>query len=120
MLKRMKTIFGRICVPDELDMIEHYRTPAEKTADLVVHVVGLTLAAVGGIVLAVLAAIYSGVGAVVATAAYALCLIVMLTVSTIYNQTRRNIVFIRLSMAPSSLSPLFRSRQCAGRAMTIR
>ena len=63
MLKRMKTIFGRICVPDELDMIEHYRTPAEKTADLVVHVVGLTLAAVGGIVLAVL------VGVVLAPAA---------------------------------------------------
>ena len=88
MLMRMKTIFGRVCVPDELDMIEHYRTPAEKTADLVVHVVGLTLAAVGGIVLAVLAALYSGVGAVLATAAYALCLIVMLSVSTIYNQTR--------------------------------
>ena len=88
MLKRMKTMFRRVCTPDELDMIEHYRTPAEKTADLVVHVVGLTLAAVGGIVLAVLAALYSGVGAVVATAAYALCLIAMLTVSTIYNQTR--------------------------------
>ena len=88
MLKRMKTMFRRVCTPDELDMIEHYRTPAEKTADLVVHVVGLTLAAVGGIVLAVLAALYSGVGAVLATAAYALCLIVMLSVSTIYNQTR--------------------------------
>ena len=88
MLEGMKTICRRVCTPDELDMIEHYRTPAEKTADLVVHVVGLTLAAVGGIVLAVLAALYSGVGAVVATAAYALCLIVMLTVSTIYNQTR--------------------------------
>ena len=88
MLMRMKKLFGRVCIPDELDMIEHYRTPAEKTADLVVHVVGLTLAAVGGVVLAVLAALYSGIGAVVATAAYALCLVVMLTVSTIYNQTR--------------------------------
>ena len=78
MLMRMKKLFGRVCVPDELDMIEHYRTPAEQTADLVVHVVGLTLAAVGGIVLAVLAALYSGVGTVVATAAYALCLIAML------------------------------------------
>ncbi|HEY0600318.1 MAG TPA: hemolysin III family protein [Brevundimonas sp.] len=88
MLKPMKTIFRRVCTPDELDMIEHYRTPAEQTADLIVHVVGLTLAAVGGIVLAVLAALYSGVGAVLATAAYALCLIAMLTASTIYNQTR--------------------------------
>ena len=85
---RLKTLFGRVCVPDELDMVEHYRSPAEKTADLIVHVVGLTLAAVGGVVLAVLAAIYSGVGAVVATSAYALCLVAMLTASTVYNQTR--------------------------------
>lgn len=88
MLKRLKNVFVQVCVPDELDMAEHYRSPAEKTADLIVHVVGLTLAAVGGIVLAVLAAIYSGVGAVLATAAYALCLIAMLAVSTVYNQTR--------------------------------
>ena len=80
MLMRMKKLVGRVCTPDELDMIEHYRTPAEKTADLVVHVVGLTLAAVGGIVLAVLAALYSGVGAVFATAAYALCLTVSMTI----------------------------------------
>jgi hemolysin III len=85
---RLKQMFTRVCAPDELDMIEHYRSSAEKTADLVVHVVGLTLAGVGGIVLAVLAAIYSGVGATLATAAYALCLVAMLTVSTIYNQTR--------------------------------
>lgn len=87
MLKQVKNVFVQVCVPDELDMAEHYRTPAEKTADLIVHVVGLTLAAVGGIVLAVLAAIYAGIGAVVATSAYALCLIAMLTTSTIYNQT---------------------------------
>ena len=88
MLMRVKRLFGRVCTPDELDMVEHYVSPAEKTADLVVHVVGLTLAAVGGIVLAVLAAIYSGIGATFATAAYALCLIAMLTASTVYNLTR--------------------------------
>ncbi len=88
MLKRLKTVFVRVCEPDELDMAEHYRSPAEQTADLIVHVVGLTLAAVGGIVLAVLAALYVGMGAVAATATYAICLIAMLTVSTIYNQTR--------------------------------
>jgi len=85
---RLKSLFGRVAVPDDLDMEEHYRTEAEKIADLVVHVVGLTLAAVGGVVLAVLAAIYAGVGTVVATAVYALCLVAMLTASTIYNQTR--------------------------------
>jgi hemolysin III len=88
MLMRLKGLAKRVCTADELDMIEHYLSPAEKTADLVVHVVGLTMAAVGVDLLAVLAALYSGVGAVVATATYALCLIAMLTASTVYNQTR--------------------------------
>ncbi len=85
---RLKRLATHVCTPDELDMAEHYTSPAEKTADLVVHVVGLTLAAVGGVVLAVMAALYSGVGAVVATALYALCLIAMLSASTVYNLTR--------------------------------
>ena len=49
MLKRLKNALVQVSVPDEQDMAEHYRTPAEKTADLIVHVVGLTLAGVGGI-----------------------------------------------------------------------
>jgi len=85
---RLKRLAKHVCTPDELDMIEHYRSDAEKTADLVVHVVGLTLAAVGGVVLAVLAALYAGVGAVAATAVYAFCLIAMLAASTVYNLTR--------------------------------
>ena len=87
MLMRIKSAFGKACRPDALDMEEHYRTEAEKIADLVVHVVGLTLAAVGGVLIAVLAAIHSGVGATVATAVYALCLIGMLATSTAYNLT---------------------------------
>lgn len=85
---RLKRLFTRVCQPDELDMIEHYRTPAEKRADLWVHIVGLVLAAIGGIVLAMLAAVYSGIGATVATAIYAMCLIAMLSISTVYNQIR--------------------------------
>lgn len=85
---RLKRLFTRVCQPDELDMVEHYRTPAEKRADLWVHIVGLVLAGIGGIVLAVLAAVYSGIGATVATAIYALCLIAMLSISTVYNQIR--------------------------------
>ena len=85
---RLKRLATRVCTPDELDMIEHYRSDAEKIADLVVHVVGLTLAAIGGVVLAVLAALYAGVGTVAATAVYALCLVAMLTASTVYNLTR--------------------------------
>ena len=84
----LKRLFIRVCQPDELDMIEHYRSPAEKSADLWVHIVGLVLAGIGGVVLAVLAAVYSGVGATVATAIYALCLIAMLSISTVYNQIK--------------------------------
>ncbi|WP_446680618.1 PAQR family membrane homeostasis protein TrhA [Brevundimonas balnearis] len=83
----VRKFFERIWTPDELDMIEHYRNRAEWTADLWVHVVGLAIAGVGGIVLAALAAIYGGVGMVLATAIYALCLVAMLTASTIYNLT---------------------------------
>ena len=85
---RLKRLFLRVCEPDALDMIEHYRSPAEKSADLWVHIVGLVLAGIGGVVLAVLAAVYSGVGATVATAIYALCLIAMLSISTVYNQIK--------------------------------
>ncbi|AQR62993.1 hemolysin III [Brevundimonas sp. LM2] len=88
MLEILKHHARRICTPDQIDLEEHYETRAEHTADLVVHVVGLTLAAVGGLVLAVLSALYGGVGAVTATGIYALCLIAMLTASTVYNLTR--------------------------------
>jgi hemolysin III len=88
MLNTLKRHAARLCTPDEIDLAEHYQTPAEHTADLVVHVVGLTLAAVGGIVLAILSAIYGGSGAAFATAVYALCLVAMLTCSTVYNLTR--------------------------------
>ena len=88
MLNILKRHATRICTPDQIDLEEHYQTRAEHTADLVVHVVGLTLAAVGGLVLAILSAIYGGVGAATATGIYALCLVAMLTASTIYNLTR--------------------------------
>jgi len=84
---RLKSLFKHVCTPDELDMIDHYQTRAERLADLWVHIVGLVLAAIGGVVLAVLAATYGGIGAVMATAIYALCLVAMLTISTIYNYT---------------------------------
>ena len=48
MKMRLKRLLSHVCTPDELDMIEHYLSPAEKTADLIVHVVGLTLAVVTG------------------------------------------------------------------------
>ena len=44
MLRTLKRLVTHVCTPDELDMIEHYPTRAEKLADLWVHVVGLMLA----------------------------------------------------------------------------
>lgn len=88
MIKALKRLAAHVCMPDELDMIEHYQTRAERLADLWVHAIGLGFAAAGGIVLAVLAAVYGGVGTAVATAIYALCLAAMLTASTVYNLTR--------------------------------
>jgi len=87
MLRTLNRLVAHVCTPDELDMIDHYQTRAERLADLWVHVVGLMLAAVGGVVLAGLAGVYTGIGGVMATAIYALCLVGMLTASTIYNWT---------------------------------
>lgn len=84
----LKSLGQRVCTPDELDMIEHYQTRAERMADLWVHSIGLGLAAIGGVIMAVLAGLYSDISAVLATAIYALCLIAMLSASTVYNWTR--------------------------------
>lgn len=83
----VRRLLEHIWTPDELDMIEHYRSRAERLADLWVHAVGLVLAGVGAIVLAALAAVHGGVGVVMATLVYGLCLVAMLTASTIYNLT---------------------------------
>ncbi|MET4682286.1 PAQR family membrane homeostasis protein TrhA [Brevundimonas faecalis] len=87
MLTLLKSLARRVWTPDDLDMIEHYQTRAERLADLWVHAVGLGLAAIGGVVLAALAGVYGGIGAAAATAVYALCLVAMLTASTVYNLT---------------------------------
>ena len=63
----------------------HYPTSAAKCADLVVHVVGLTLALVGGIVLLALAVRAGSITAVVGVAIYAAGVVAMLAFSTAYN-----------------------------------
>lgn len=63
----------------------HYPTPAAKCADLVVHVVGLTLALVGGGVLLALAATAGRVSQVVGVSIYAAGVVAMLAFSTAYN-----------------------------------
>ena len=83
-----KRHLSRVCTPDALDLAEHYQTRGERLADLWVHIVGLVFAAIGGVVLAILAATYAGIGTTVATTIYAICLIAMLAASTVYNQAR--------------------------------
>src|ERR1700761_2552780 len=63
----------------------HYPTPAAKCADLVIHVVGLTLALVGGIVLLLLAVRAGSISAVVGVSIYGAGLVTMLAFSTAYN-----------------------------------
>ena len=63
----------------------HYPTPAAKCADLVVHIVGLTLALVGGVVLLALAVRVGSITQVVGCAIYAAGVIAMLAFSTAYN-----------------------------------
>ena len=63
----------------------HYPTPAAKCADLVVHVVGLTLALVGGIVLLTFAVRAGSISAVVGVSIYGAGLLAMLAFSTAYN-----------------------------------
>lgn len=66
----------------------HYPTPAAKCADLVVHVVGLALALVGGIVLLALAIQARSISLIVGVSIYAAGLLAMLGFSTAYNFAR--------------------------------
>lgn len=63
----------------------HYPTPAAKCADLVVHVVGLTLALVGGSVLLAFAIRDRSLGLVAGVSIYAAGVVAMLAFSTAYN-----------------------------------
>ena len=63
----------------------HYPTLGAWTADLVVHVVGLTLALVGGVVLLALAVQARSISLTVGVAIYAAGLLAMLAFSTAYN-----------------------------------
>jgi hemolysin III len=71
--------------PCELDLMEHYPGRAERLADKWVHLIGLGLALVGGVVLFASSWASGGPGRAVAVALYALCLISMLGASTAYN-----------------------------------
>ena len=63
----------------------HYPTPAEKLADLVIHIVGLVLAVIGGGVALAFAASHGQTGRIAAVGIYAVGLVAMLAFSTAYN-----------------------------------
>jgi len=63
----------------------HYPTPAAKLADLCVHLSGLAFALLGGGILLGLAFGLGSLSQVAAVSIYAVCLILMLSLSTAYN-----------------------------------
>src|SRR5580658_9550 len=66
----------------------HYPTKGARRADLVVHLVGLSLAGVGAVVLLALAVAAGRISVVVGVAIYAAGLIAMLALSLAYNFAR--------------------------------
>ncbi|HVY02101.1 MAG TPA: hemolysin III family protein, partial [Caulobacterales bacterium] len=75
-------------IADEDELVEHYPNRAEKTADGIVHAVGLAAATIGLGVLFTFSLNKGGVSLASATALFGLCLIVMLACSAVYNLTR--------------------------------
>jgi hemolysin III len=80
--------WSELFVAEAEDLGEHYPNRSEKTADGVVHGVGLLAAAIGAGVLFTYALSKGGAPLASATALYAFCLIVMLACSAAYNLTR--------------------------------
>jgi hemolysin III len=75
--------------PRQDEAVDHYPNRGEKLADGLVHALGLSAAAAGGIVLIVLSVMTGGgPGLAAATGLYSLCLITMLACSTAYNLTK--------------------------------
>lgn len=77
-----------LLTPCELDWMEHYADEAERLADKWVHLIGLGLAVVGGVVLLMSSFVTGGIGRTTAIALYAVCLISMLSASTAYNLSK--------------------------------
>jgi hemolysin III len=71
--------------PPAMKPPRHYPTSAAKCADLVVHIVGLTLALLGGVVLLALAVRAGSIDRIVGVAIYVGGVLAMLGFSTAYN-----------------------------------
>ncbi len=71
--------------PSLTKLERHYPTRAARTADLIVHVVGLTLAITGGAILLGFAIATGRAGLIAAVSIYAVGMILMFALSTLYN-----------------------------------
>jgi len=80
--------FADLLSADESELAEHYASPAEHLADGWVHAIGIVLGAIGGGVLFTLALANGGLSIASSVALYALCIILMLACSAVYNLTR--------------------------------
>lgn len=81
---------SRLLAPDDQDMVEHYPNVHEHRADLIVHMIGLAGAVIGGGILVVAALMREGLERPAAAAIYAAGLCAMLAISALYNLTRPN------------------------------
>jgi len=82
--------FAELLIPDEQELAEHYPSRVEKTADGLVHAVGMLAALIGGGVLVAVALTNRGVPMATASALYAMCLMAMLAASAVYNLSKPN------------------------------
>lgn len=73
---------------DEQELAEHYPNRVERTADGIVHAVGILAALIGGGLLVAAALMHRGVPMATASAIYAMCLMAMLAASAVYNLTK--------------------------------
>lgn len=77
-----------LLVADETELAEHYPSRAEHRADGLVHAFGILAGAVGGAFLFTIALNESGLSLASTVALYALCIVLMLAASALYNLTR--------------------------------
>ena len=76
---------SELLIADEEELVEHYPNGVERTADGIVHAIGLLAALVGGGLLVAVALVNRGVPMATAGAIYAMCLMAMLAASAVYN-----------------------------------
>jgi hemolysin III len=79
---------AELFIADEEELAEHYPNVVEKTADGFVHAIGIGAAVIGAGVLFTFSLQKGGVSLASATALYAVCILVMLGCSAVYNLTR--------------------------------